>query len=285
MATIAVIIPTLNAADTLPALLETLLAQQPPPDELVVVDSASTDGTAELAGRYAGVRVLPIARESFDHGGTRDWALRQTRAEFVCFLTQDALPMDDGYLRSLTAPFADERVAAVCGRQVAREDARPEEALTRAFNYPAESFVRSADDLPRLGIKAFFLSDTCSAYRRAAYEAAGGFEHPIRTNEDMLMAARLIAAGWRIAYCAEARVRHSHTLTLRQEYRRNREVGAFLKKYEPAFGGASADAEGLRYVRTVSWALLRKGQVGAWARFGCACVAKLLGSRAGRRQG
>lgn len=280
-ARVSVIIPTRNAAETLPALLERLQSQTLRPNEIFVVDSASTDGTVKLAEDCPGVRVLSIERAAFDHGGTRDMALRQTVGEFVCFLTQDALPEDDGYLAALLAPFADERVGAVCGRQMARSDALPEEKLTRAFNYPADSFTRDQGDRARLGIKTYFLSDACSAYRRSAYLVAGGFEHPIETNEDMLMAARLIAGGWRIAYSAEAAVLHSHRFSLRQDYQRSWRIGAFLACYATELGGASANSEGMRYVAFVSKALLRHGRVVSFARFGLHCVARYLGSRAG----
>lgn len=280
---VAVIIPTLNAEKELPVLLKRLAMQIYPPDELLVVDSCSTDGTREIACSCPCVRLITVSPSEFDHGTTRDWAFRQTKADFVCFLTQDALPMEDTYLQCLLTAFADERVAAVCGRQVARENARPEERLTRIYNYPATSFTRSREDLPRLGIKTFFLSDACSAYRRTAYEQVGGFEHGVRTNEDMLIAAKLIAADWRIAYCAEARVRHSHSLTLRQEYRRNYEVGAFLKAHEAVLMGAKAESEGVRYVHTVALGLLKECRIFSFLRFGAICAAKLLGNRMGSR--
>ena len=279
------IIPTLNAADTLVELLGRLRAQTLAPDEVIVVDSDSDDGTAELARLAPGVRVITVAREAFDHGGTRDAALRQSTGDYVCFLTQDALPVDETYLEKLLAPFEDARIACVCARQTARPGATIAEQLTRAFNYPAESFVRDQSDLPRLGIKTFFLSDACSAYRRAAYLAVGGFEKHVLTNEDMLIAARMIAGGYRIAYQAEALVLHSHCLTLRGELRRNFDIGVFLRMYESELLGAKAESEGLRYVLAISGQMLRGGHGLAWARFIVACAAKMLGSRLGYRYG
>lgn len=280
---VSVIIPTLNAGQRLPALLQALHAQTVSPHEIIVVDSQSDDGTAECAEHSAGVRLVRIARETFDHGGTRDFCLRQSTGDIVCFLTQDAIPQDERYLQELIARFAHERVACVCGRQVARKDALPEERLTRLFNYPDESFVRDQTDLPRLGIKAFFLSDVCSAYRRSAYEAVGGFEHPILTNEDMLIAARFIHQGYAIAYCAKACVVHSHGYTLAQDYRRSYDIGAFLAMHRAEFQGVSAESEGMRYVLTVSKKLLQQGNLFAFVRFGCHCVARFLGRRNGAR--
>ena len=98
--TISVIIPTLNAAQHLQPLLSRLREQSFPPDEILVVDSASTDGTAALA-QSLGARVISIPRESFDHGGTRHLAATEARGDLLLFLTQDALPADDSYIRNL----------------------------------------------------------------------------------------------------------------------------------------------------------------------------------------
>lgn len=73
--------------------------------------------------------------------------------------------MDNSYLETMISPFARERVACVCGRQIARANSRPEEKMTRAFNYPAQSFVRGKESLPALGIKTFFLSGVCSGIK------------------------------------------------------------------------------------------------------------------------
>jgi rhamnosyltransferase len=281
--TISVIILTMNAENTIAGQLAALERQTLPPDEILVVDSASTDGTVRIASAHPLVTVIPIERAAFDHGGTRDLAFRRAAGDFVCFLTQDALPMDNRYLEALMAPFAREKVACACGRQIAREDARPEEKLTREFNYPAQSNQRGMEDLPRLGIKTFFLSDACSAYRREAYMALGGFESPVISNEDMLFAARAVRAGYLAAYCAEARVLHSHAFTLAQEYRRNFDVGVFLEMYREELGVTGVESEGLRYVGFVARGLLKRMKALSFARFGLHCVARLMGVRAGRR--
>lgn len=280
----AVVVPTLNAGTAIDALIDALSRQSLPPREILVVDSASDDDTARRASAHPGVRVIPIARGDFDHGGTRDMALRACDAPFVVFMTQDALPADAGCMAALLMPFDDPEVAAVCGRQVARPEATERERAVRAFRYPAESGTWTRADLPRLGIRAYLLSDVCAAYRREAYLAAGGFTHPIETNEDMLMAADLLNAGWRLAYAGEARVWHSHSFTLRQEYVRNRKVGAFLARYADRFGGGGAMGEGLRMVTGVSKSLLKRGRVLEWIAFGFNCLARALGNRAGRRQ-
>lgn len=281
---VSVILPTLDAADGIATLLVALKRQTRPPEEILVVDSGSQDGTAELA-RAHGARVMSIPRNQFDHGGTRDAALRETAGEFVLFLTQDALPADERYIEHLLKPFADERIAATSGRQLPRPDARPYVRAVQLYRYPPQSRAWGSEEREALGIRAYHLSDVCSTYRRSAYEAVGGFPHPLPTNEDMLIAAAFLDAGYRLAYCADAAVVHSHNLTLRQEYRRNVLIGRFLREYGERLGNPCETGEGLRMVRQVLSQLLRSGHPLECPAFVADCAARLLGSRAGRRMG
>lgn len=279
-----VIIPVLNAAGTLRRQLEAVLGQSEAPEAVIVVDSGSDDGTAELAASVQGVRVMSLKRGEFDHGGTRDMAIRASATPYVALLTQDALPANGNWARALLAPFEDERVAAVCGRQIAWPDAPAYEKAVRAYRYADQSRTWDLSDLPELGVRGYLLADVCAAYRREAYEAVGGFEHPLMTNEDMLIAADLLNAGWRLAYSAGGAVWHSHNHTLRQEYVRNRLIGEFLVRYKGRFSQSGETGEGLRLVRQVSRELARQGKPAQLAYFWLNCGARLLGNRAGKRR-
>ena len=281
----AAVIPTLNPGAGFRKLLDALRRQKVPPEEIVVIDSASDDGTAEQLRKEPGIRFVSIARKDFDHGGTRDMALRSCTAPFVVFLTQDAEPTGDRCMENLLAPFADPEVAAVCGRQIAKPEAKPAEKAVRAFRYPEESDVWGKKDIGRKGISAYLLSDVCAAYRISAYAAVGGFRHPIETNEDMLIAADFLDAGYKLAYRADAAVFHSHDYTLWQEYERNRKIGKFMRKYGDRFSGGSVNGEGLRLVKSVTGKLLKEGHLLSIPSFGINCAARLLGSRSGRRTG
>lgn len=280
---LSVIIPTLNAEDEIDSLLDTIEAQSLKPLDILVVDSSSDDGTVDEVAKHPCVNLVRIERKEFNHGSTRDMALRRSAGEFVCFLTQDAVPASNLYLERLVAPFlADDSIAPVTGRQLPKADARRFEQLVRKFNYPNVPSVRSKSDLPKYGIKTFFASDTCSAYRRTAYLECGGFDH-VNTNEDMLMAARFIASGLKVAYEPSAEVYHSHNLTPSQQFARNRAVGMFLESHADDLMYASEIGEGGRLVKAVSSELLREGRFGDLFAFGFDCCARLLGNRAGRR--
>lgn len=280
---LSVVIPTLNAADEIDSLLDTIEAQSVQPLDILVVDSSSDDGTVDEVAKHPCVNLVRIERKEFNHGSTRDMALRRSAGEFVCFLTQDAVPASNRYLERLVAPFlADDSIALVTGRQLPKADTRRFEQLVRKFNYPNVPSVRSKSDLPKYGIKTFFASDTCSAYRRTAYLECGGFDH-VNTNEDMLMAARFIASGLKVAYEPSAEVYHSHNLTPSQQFARNRAVGMFLESHADDLMYVSEIGEGGRLVKAVSSELLREGRFSELFAFGFDCCARLLGNRAGRR--
>ena len=278
---ISLIIPTLNAGKELGALLAALCAQTVPPDEIIVVDSASEDDTRSVA-EAAGAIFIPIARKDFDHGGTRHMALERSTGDVVIFMTQDAMPADALAIEHLLAPLADPQIAAVGGRQVPKADTRPFEALVRLHNYPEESRVWGAEAVDTMGVRAFMISDVFAAYRREAYLRVGGFDHPIMTNEDMLMAQKLLAAGYRIAYAGDARVQHAHNLTLRQQFRRNYIVGRTMKRYEDRFCHVQEMGTGMTLAKDVLCRLVRRGQLVEACRFALDCAARLAGNRLGR---
>lgn len=280
---VSVIIPTLNAERCINELLCSIEEQDYYVDEIIVVDSQSRDDTVEICKRHKNVKVVSILRSEFDHGKTRDMAFRLSKGEYVLFLTQDALLYDKYYITNILKPFKDDMVAAVSGRQLAREDATSIETLIREFNYPDEDNIRSKKDVPLLGVKTFFLSDVCSAYRRDIYEKIGGFEYPLRTNEDMFYAAEAINHGYKIAYASKAKVIHSHNFSLKQQYNRNFNIGMELEKHKEILSGVSADSEGTKMVKYVSLKLLKKAKFISFVHFGLDCCARLLGNRAGKR--
>lgn len=281
--TVSVIVPTLNAENEITELLQKLSRQTVKADEIIIVDSASDDHTVAMAKTCPDVRVLEIERREFDHGGTRDLALRASKGDFVIFLTQDAVPADDRLVENLLKPFEDSQVAGVSGRQLPKADAKPYERLIREFNYPAKSFTRTKEDIPRLGIKTFFFSDACAAYRREVYLELGGFEKNLLTDEDLFFAAKMINAGYTLAYAADAQVFHSHNLSLQQQFERNRIQGIEFKKHAQLLSGVSLEGEGVKMVKEVSKNLLAEGKVGNMFAFWLDCGARFLGSRAGRK--
>ena len=224
--TVSVIIPTLNGGRWLDDLLIRLREQTLQPDEILVVDSGSTDATLSIAASH-GVHLLGIPPGSFDHGGTRSLAVRHVQGELLVFLTQDAIPADREALARLVRPLAEDAlIAAAYGRQLANPDATPCAAHLRLFNYPPESAVRSLDDRHRLGFKTIFISNSFAAYRRTALEEVGLFPEKLLFGEDTVTVARLLERGWCVQYVSGAAVYHSHNYSLWQDFKRYFDIGA-----------------------------------------------------------
>lgn len=243
------ILPTLNGSSLWHDWLTGLCRQTVIPEHVLIVDSSSDDDTREQASA-AGFDVRTIPREEFDHGGTRNLAASwEMDADVLVYMTQDAILADPSSLQNIIACFADPSIGAVCGRQLPRPVAGPIEAHARLFNYPATSEVRDFDSAKSIGIKAAFISNSFAAYRRQALAEVGGFpEHNI-VAEDMYVAARMLLEGWRIGYCAEATVFHSHDYRYLQEFQRYFSTGVFHARepwIQKTFG--KARGEGLRYL-------------------------------------
>lgn len=247
----ALIVPTRNAGRMWPDWLLRLKNQTLQPDRILVIDSSSSDETVSLA-LEAGLAVDIITPAEFNHGGTRNKiASRCGEADILIFLTQDALLVDPQSLSSLVACFEDPRVAAVCGRQLPHDDANPLAVHARMFNYPVKTEYKSALDIPRLGIKTAFMSNSFSAYRNNVFRELGTFPNNTILAEDMYLTAKMIQAGYKVVYCADATVKHSHNYTPWEEFRRYFDTGVF-HACEPwiraQFGGAGG--EGMKFIRS-----------------------------------
>jgi len=243
---ISVVIPTLNAGPHLRGLVDSL-ARPAERIEVIVIDSESSDGTADLAASL-GCSVYRIPRRRFDHGGSRNLGAEKASGDILVFLTQDALPSSPEFLSRLTAPIRDGRAAAAYARQIPSADAKPPEAFARLYNYPPQSSVRHISNIERRTLRTFFFSNAASAVSRVCFNSVGGFPAPVPTNEDMLLCARLLDAGHRIAYVADAEVIHSHNFSLAQVFRRYLRMGAVVEEYRDMLRSTGNSADGLDFV-------------------------------------
>lgn len=222
----------------------------PDPSLVAVVDSRSTDGSDRVAIE-CGFALERIDPSAFNHGATRQWAIDRFCAgrTFAIFLTHDAVLEEPDGLRTLLSSFSDPSVGAAYGRQVPHHGAGPFETHMALFNYGSASETRSLADASRLGIKTAYLSNSFAAYRLEALRACGGFPSHLILGEDTCVAVRMLLAGWKISYCAQAQVRHSHGYTIAQEIRRYFDFGVMhtqLPELMQNFG--AAEGEGARFV-------------------------------------
>ena len=256
--TVDIIIPTYKIPAGFEKLLEGLSRQNFPYGKLIIMHTLSEGESLPVFPDVRNVEVHAIKPEEFDHGGTRDRAIGYSKADLVLFLTQDAVPADEFLIGNLVKAFDDPMTAVAYGRQSARDDASEIEKFTRVFNYPEESFVKEEKDTERLGIKTYFCSDVSAMYDREKYLSLGGFITRTIFNEDMIFAHKAITSGYRIAYCADATVIHSHNYTGWQQLKRNFDMGVSQADHPEVFESVSSAKEGASMVKETVRHLLKK---------------------------
>ena len=267
--------------------------------------------TDEWFAAHPLVQVTHIKKEEFDHGGTRNLGMELSEgADFVLFMTQDAVPAGDHLVAALLRPFLSEdgtggtsasngaeagnsgtetatgntaagRVAVSYARQLPAENATAAEKFSRAFNYPAQGRIKSAKDTGELGIKTFFCSNVCAMYRRDIFMEVGPFPSPVIFNEDMVYAGHAVQAGCRIAYAADAEVIHSHNYSAVQQFHRNFDLGVSQAEYPEIFASVSSEGEGAQYAKRAVGYLWKEGR-GEIPGFLFTCGMRLLGYRLGK---
>ena len=205
------------------------LAGQSVEHELLVCDSGSRDGSAELA-RSHGARVIEIQPSEFSHGGTRNLLVREARGERVALLTQDAEPAGKRWLEQLLGGFElGEDMGIVYGPY------RPRPNVSAAVRVELESWFASLSPdgsptverlsegeraLPAvelIGRRGFF-TDANACVARRAWERVPFREVPYA--EDRVLAIDMLRAGYAKAFVPGAAVLHSHEYTMLEQLRR-----------------------------------------------------------------
>jgi GT2 family glycosyltransferase len=206
------------------------LAQQTVAHELLICDTRSRDGSAQLA-RDHGARVLEIAPERFSHGGARNLLMANAKGDSVALLTQDSCPADARWLERLLGGLAAaEDVAIAYGPYLPRADAPAAVALELAAWFDSlageggvqierlgehERALPAVDFVGRRG----FFTDANACVSRAAWERVPFREVPYA--EDRVLALEMLRAGYAKAYVPDAAVVHSHDYSPSQQLRRS----------------------------------------------------------------
>ncbi len=281
-----VIIPVYRPGKELFELLDRLEEQSQPPDKIILMNTEESYFNrlvqdVPFADRYRNVTVHHLSRREFDHGGTRHRGVGYSDAEVFVTMTQDAMPADRKLLENLTACLRG-NIAAAYARQLPGRDSSELERILRKFNYPEESCVKTAAQLKTLGIKTYFCSNVCAAYRRDIYDELGGFIRHTIFNEDMIYAAAAVKAGYGIAYRADAKVIHSHDYTNMQQLRRNFDLGVSQADHPEVFGNVASEAEGKKLAAEVWRSLRRKKELYLFPGFLLQCCFKYTGYLLGK---
>lgn len=260
---IDVIIPVYRPTEKLHKVLYRLCRQTHLPEQIILLhtrDGIKLD--VSVCKDRVSVTEIPILEKEFDHGRTREQGIWMSDADIVVMMTQDAVPADPFLLEKLSEVLNEHPDAVVAyARQIPNQNCGLLEKYTRVFNYPPKSQIKSQKDLPKLGIKTYFCSNVCAAYKKSIYEEIGGFVKKAIFNEDMIYAGTMAKRGYGIAYAADACVIHSHNYSCRQQFHRNFDLGVSQADHPEIFEGVPSEGEGLRLVKKSLAYLIKTGHI------------------------
>lgn len=207
---VSIVLRSFNEAWALRHTLPALRAQNYRAWELIVIDSGSTDGSVELIRAARPAHFVSIASEDYNPSRVMNHGMQLARHELGIFLNADATPIDDNWLRPLVQALREPGTAAAFSRQVPRPGCRAVFAhdYERCFGPQRESAHWD-----------HFFSMVGSGIRREVWQQRGFLEE-MQYSEDEEYTRWCRAAGYRIAYCPDSVVMHSHNYTPRQAFKR-----------------------------------------------------------------
>ena len=259
---IEIVIPVFRPDGRLKMSIERLLRQSVMPDRILLEVLYENPIDREIPEIYIDKRieVRYTPKEEYDRAGSRDAILRELDSDIVIFMVQTAIPQNRYLVEKLTEPFKEERTAVVYGRHMTDDECSPIECCVRQFNYPPKGMIKSLEDAGKLGIRTFFNSNVCAAYRRRAYLETEGFGKRMISGEDMLAARRLLEKGWQAVYAPEAEVIYYRNDDLHGLWKRNFDIGVAHAEHPEMIENTKPGKEGVRLVRVTS-ALLRQNHM------------------------
>lgn len=192
---VSLICTVLNEGASLGVLLDSILAQTRPPDEVVFVDGGSRDETLQTLCSYQDrlpIRVLPEPGCNISRG--RNLAIREAEGDIIAS-TDAGVRLSPNWLESLLACLAPDPSVAIASGFF---QADPRSAFETALG------ATTLPDLEEIDPAAFLPSSRSVAFRREAWQAVGGYPEWLDYCEDLIFDLKLRRAGYRFAWAPEA---------------------------------------------------------------------------------
>jgi len=218
----SIVIRALNEADHLPRLLEDLHTQTMPPDEIVLVDSGSTDAETH------GCSIVHIPPGDFTFGGALNLGCERAKGDVLIFASAHVYPITDQWIEKLVAPFQDPSVGLSYGGQDGDEGSNFSEVQLLKDWFPAESDPDQNNP---------FCNNANCAVRRDLWELHP-YDETLTGLEDIAFGRQVLAEKQKIAYVADARIVHVHREQFRQTLNRYRREAM---SYAEIFGSGNMD--------------------------------------------
>lgn len=255
---ISIIVPIYNGEIYIKKLVEKLKEQKGNFSiELIALVSFSKDKSLEISKELFD-KVLEVKK--FNHAKTRHEGALIAEGNILVFITQDILPYDNNWLKELVSPL-NENIIASFSKQIAYEEHSEIEKIIRRFNYPDENRICNKENGKVNGRKNIFYSDASSAILKDEFFKLGGYDFFVPTNEDVYIASKIIKNGKSFIYRAESKIWHSHHLSLKETYKRYRDIGKFEKLLKKEIDFSKTENEGKKLLIYLIKELIKKRKI------------------------
>lgn len=276
---VEIICPLYNAESYIENLHNSILKQKNVDFSVRYLLTESTDKTESIL-KSKKLNYNKIEKKDFSHSLTRELAARNSKADIIVFISQDVEPSDENWLYYLVKDIIDGSVSATYSRQITKFNNL--EKYTREKNYPKESKIVSKDDINDLGLKAFFFSDAASAIKKEVFEQLNYYDNKrLPINEDMYIAHKLITNGYKIKYCSDSIIYHSHNFKLKELYNRYKLTGQFFKENSYLDDYGTTDS-GIKLATYVFKRIMQEGRILLLFRYPFDMGARFIGMKAGK---
>jgi rhamnosyltransferase len=217
----SIVIRTHNHKELLKRLLKKIKIQKKFKNyEILVIDSSSTDGTAELA-KEQGCKVVKINSKDFSHAYTFNLGAEKSKGKIIFYVSVDIIPKNDSWAYYIIKHFKDEKVAGVFSKQ---------EPIPN-FNSIEEFKMKKI--FPETKESPAHFSNASGAIRKAIWKKIKydeGVPYQYFGGEDQKLALEAKKRGYKIIYEPKSIVYHSHKYSMKKRIKEAYQIGLNEKK-------------------------------------------------------
>lgn len=241
---VSIVIPIFNGGELLVKCIKSIIDQKfNETFEIVIIDSESNDGSTEIVSdllekQLLAFKVIPIRKTDFKHGKSRNLAIQHCSGDIIILLTQDAIPSNNSWLSSLVDCFeSDSQIVGVFGRHKAHVNHSKiiRRNIDNHFFVMSQTPIRMIEDFDEyhrneeIRQKLHFFSNNNSAILKAIWT-----ETPfpdVDYGEDQTWAKIVIEKGYKIQYCPDSTVYHSHDYGFKETFQRTLTEVVYFKNH------------------------------------------------------
>jgi len=218
----SIVIRAFNEEKHISRLLNGISQQTVKDVQVILVDSGSSDRTAQIAGEH-GAQIVDITPQEFTFGRSLNLGIQQAKAELILIASAHVYPVYPDWIERLLEPFTDAKIALVYGKQRGIPSSQFSEQQIFTHWYPDESQTRQ--DHP-------FCNNANAAIRKSLWQEHA-YDEALPGLEDLEWAKWANEQGYKIAYCAEAEIVHVHNESWQGVHKRYTREGMAFKQIYP----------------------------------------------------